>query len=377
MSDSENTSSLDGRLSPDPVVISDPVATQVPTLTTHVSPTPTPPADTKLKRRQPQKRGKKFKTPIPATGELQTFLDYGCTVDSQGYPTYPNGETVFVQEPGADVVNFGHIAFTHTQKSRGSKKGDWKTIWYTCLGVLQCNDDFCVYAGPPPTAKGKAAKHIIQYPVCPAVECSVDVEKSTGWAVLRHSGTHNHPWPASKKADPMAMKELTEELVKNPKAGPLVLKVGQAGAGQTITPPVVNIHPAFSNGGRLGYLRRKVLVEKGLMPEKESKGGGDRLIMDLMHWGRNGLRLISTSLLGEDVHITFQTEWMAEQLVRRDQNAKIYSGGLLSDVTYRFFHNGYLLTTSMYSNVMHRWIPIQLTWIKSTMLILHSTKETS
>jgi hypothetical protein len=61
--------------------------------------------------------------------------------------------------------------------------------------------------------------------------------------------------------------------------------------------------------------------------------------------------------------MTFQTEWMAEQLVRRDQYGKVYSGGLLSDVTYQFFNHGYLLTTSMYSEVLHRWIPIQLTWM--------------
>ncbi|EGF99352.1 uncharacterized protein MELLADRAFT_94708 [Melampsora larici-populina 98AG31] len=159
------------------------------------------------------------------------------------------------------------------------------------------------------------------------------------------------------------MRALSDQLVQNPKAGPLVLKFGQAGAGKTVTAPVTEIHAAFSNGGRLGYLRRNILVERGLMPEKESLGGGDRLIMDLMHWGRNGLRLISTSLLGANVHITFQTEWMAKQLVRRDQENRVYSGGLLSDVTYRFFKHGYLLTTSMYSDVLHRWILVQLTWM--------------
>ncbi|EGG08385.1 uncharacterized protein MELLADRAFT_84900 [Melampsora larici-populina 98AG31] len=151
------------------------------------------------------------------------------------------------------------------------------------------------------------------------------------------------------------MQELTKEVVRNPKAGPLVLKVGQAGAGQTITLPVVEIHPVFGSGGRLAYLRQKVLVEKGLMPKKESRGGGDRFVLDLIHWAR--------SLLRTNMHITFQSEWMAEQLLLWDPSGHAYSGGLLSDVTYRFFRNGYLLSTSMYSNVMHCWIPIQLTWM--------------
>ncbi|EGG09452.1 uncharacterized protein MELLADRAFT_95929 [Melampsora larici-populina 98AG31] len=170
--------------------------------------------------------------------------------------------------PGDQVMNFSHVLYPHTQKSRGSKKGPWKTIWFSCLGILHCDDDFCEYAAPPPTGEGKASKLIQE------------------WGVLYHLGTHNHVWPSSKKADPLAMRTLTNELIKNPKAGPLVLKVGQAGAGQTVTAPVTEIHPVFPSSGRLAYLQQKVLVEKGLMPEKESKGGGDWLIMDLMHWGR-------------------------------------------------------------------------------------------
>lgn len=40
-----------------------------------------------------------------------------------------------------------------------------------------------------------------------------------------------------------------------------------------------------------------------------------------------------------------------------------YLGGLLSDVTYRFFHNGYLLTTSMYNEHIMRWVPVLYTCI--------------
>lgn len=53
---------------------------------------------------------------------------------------------------------------------------------------------------------------------------------------------------------------------------------------------------------------------------------------------------------------------MAEILVLQENNQP-YSGGLLSDVTYRFFKNGYLLTTSMYNDTLERWVPILLTWL--------------
>ncbi|EGG05655.1 uncharacterized protein MELLADRAFT_87905 [Melampsora larici-populina 98AG31] len=301
-------------------------------LVSHISES-LPHTPTKLKRQRPRKTGKKFKIPVPAAGKLHTFYDHGTTRNPQGYPLYPNGDTVFVQQPHEDITNFGRIAYTHTQKVKGAKDGPWKTIWYACLSVLHCDDAFCAYAAPPPTGDGKAAEFIKENPVCPAVECSgthlwtqcphmvcqIDIQKQTGWGVLRHLGIHAHPWPASKKANPLAMLDLTRGGEK-PKGRPFGL---EDGAGQTITPPVIDIHPAFGNTGRLAYLRRKVLVEKGLIPEKESKGGGNRLIIDLMHWGNHGLRLISTLLLGANVHITFQSEWM----------------------------------------VLHHWIPVQLTWM--------------
>ncbi|EGG12242.1 uncharacterized protein MELLADRAFT_89279 [Melampsora larici-populina 98AG31] len=115
------------------------------------------PGQQKKKRNRPKKTGKKFKIPIPATGELKTFIDHGSTCDAEGYPIYPNGETVFVREPTDQITNFGHIAYPHTQKTHGAKDGPWKTIWFKCLGVLHCEDDFCEYAAPPPTAEGKAA----------------------------------------------------------------------------------------------------------------------------------------------------------------------------------------------------------------------------
>jgi hypothetical protein len=45
--------------------------------------------------------------------------------------------------------------------------------------------------------------------------------------------------------------------------------------------------------------------------------------------------------MAEEEHFTFQTKWMAERLLAQDHKNTVYSGGLISDVTYRFFENGY------------------------------------
>ncbi|KAH9816131.1 hypothetical protein DFH28DRAFT_927483 [Melampsora americana] len=219
----------------------------------------TSPHQNKKKRNRPKKTGKKFKIPVPTSGELKTFIDHGTTLDGQGYPIYPNGETVFVRKAADvdDIVNFGHVSYPHTQKSHGAKDGPWKTTWFTCLGVLQCDNAFCDYAAPPPTGDGKAAELIRSTPICPAVECDgnhiwtqcpdtscrFDVEKATGWGVLWHSGHHNHIWPDRKKADPLLMRTFTDVVVKNPKAGPLVLKFGSLynHRGFHPTPPLCGI----------------------------------------------------------------------------------------------------------------------------------------
>ena len=74
--------------------------------------------------------------------------------------------------------------------------------------------------------------------------------------------------------------------------------------------------------------------------------------------------IISSSYMPKAKHFTFQTWWMADRLLARDKNNQVYSGGLISDVTYWYFENGYLLSTSMFCDDLHWWIPIQLTWMR-------------
>ena len=77
------------------------------------------------------------------------------------------------------------------------------------------------------------------------------------------------------------------------------------------------------------------------------------------------MEVISMACKRGQEHITFQTKWMSERLLDcgKDGN-NVYSGGLISDVTYQFFATGYLLTTSMYCDNIGRWIPVQLSWIQ-------------
>ncbi|EGG04514.1 uncharacterized protein MELLADRAFT_88787 [Melampsora larici-populina 98AG31] len=160
----------------------------------------------------------------------------------------------------------------------------------------------------------------------------------------------------------MSKSQLKDMVVNDPKTGPLGLKVGRAHAGTDPIRTVVDVHPSFGNAERLGYLRRLFLVEAGLMPDSKDKDGGDRWLLQLIHWTTNGMRIVSESLKVEDIHISFQSKWMSEVLVH-EENGVSYEGGLLSDVTYRFFNHGYLMTTSMYCEKIERFVPVLLTWM--------------
>jgi hypothetical protein len=52
-----------------------------------------------------------------------------------------------------------------------------------------------------------------------------DTNTQTQWSILRHSGTHNHPWLESKKPDKLAKQKLKDEIARNPKEGAFSLRV--------------------------------------------------------------------------------------------------------------------------------------------------------
>ncbi|OAV97600.1 hypothetical protein PTTG_26010 [Puccinia triticina 1-1 BBBD Race 1] len=310
---------------------------------------------------------------------FRTFIDHGCTLDRENYPIYPNGATTFVKEDDQIIVNFGSVGFTKTTGVEKRAKGIWKVQRVYCLGVLVCDMDTCQWVGSPPTARGAIQEYIDREPQCPGaagqcpgkviwVSCNetatrFDFHVPSGWALLRHRGVHDHPWPESKKPDPLSRADLKAEIVKNPTKGALKLKMGQSKSLDDPLTSVTDIHSSLVNADCLRYYRRLMLCELNIVPDKLGAGVGDKFMMDMFQWNKRGLLVISLGFQTNSENFTFQTKWMADRLMARDQNNEVYQGGLISDVTYRFFENGYLLTTSMFCEQTARWIPVQLSWI--------------
>ncbi|EFP87959.2 uncharacterized protein PGTG_13763 [Puccinia graminis f. sp. tritici CRL 75-36-700-3] len=272
-----------------------------------------------------------------STGNEETFIDHDCTLNDKGYPLYPNRRTIFVKTPEMTIQNFGSVGFPKTSNVEWDPK---------CPGAARkC----------PGKVAHQACKNTITW---------FDENQQTKWAILRHHGTHNHPWPAPKKPDPLSKLKLKREVMKNPSAGAFKLKFGKPTAPLNPFESVTKIHKAFVNSDRLRYHRRHILTDLGINPEKGGAGLGDKFLHDMFQWNHVGLLIISSSFKPGVKHFTFQTKWMGEQLIRRNHNNKVYSGGLLLDVTYRLFETGYLLSTSMFCEQTARWIPVQLSWIQ-------------
>ncbi|KNE88768.1 hypothetical protein PSTG_17810 [Puccinia striiformis f. sp. tritici PST-78] len=289
-------------------------------------------------------------TEAKATPRPNTFIDHGTKVDDEGYPLYPNGNTVFVLLPGDKVTNFGLVRYTKRIASNTRSEMIWKVTRPRCLGALVCDNPGCQWAGSPPTGKegmdkflsteqtcpGLAAKcnGIVSHLQCTGTACRIDYNEEAKWGLLRHSGNHMHPWPEAKKPDKLLTGKFKGEVKKNPKAGAFELKLGKPTDPTAPFNSVTSIHPAYWNKDCLAYYRRKMLVEMNLAPDKNGGGVGDKFILDMFGWAACGLMIISSSFMPNQEHFTFQTRWMSDRLFARNHEGKVYDGGLLSDVTY-------------------------------------------
>jgi hypothetical protein len=107
-----------------------------------------PPTDSQSQKSDPPVSDKTFFLP---TMRKETFIDDGCTLDPQGYPLFPNGNTFFVKLPDADIKNFGQVGFAKRTGVEYRSNGHWKLVWITCLGAITCDLPNCQWVGSPPT----------------------------------------------------------------------------------------------------------------------------------------------------------------------------------------------------------------------------------
>jgi hypothetical protein len=99
---------------------------------------------------------------LPTMNE-ETFIDHGCTLDAEGYPLLPNGNTIFVKPSGTKITNFGNVGFAKRTGSEYRSKGIWKLTRIYCLGTLACDLPQCRWAGAPPTGRGDMTEYLQRF----------------------------------------------------------------------------------------------------------------------------------------------------------------------------------------------------------------------
>jgi hypothetical protein len=79
---------------------------------------------------------------LPTMNE-KTFIDHVCTLDAEGYPLRPNGNTVYVKPAGVVITNFGEVGFSKQIGTEYQAKGTWNLKRIYCLGVICCDLPEC------------------------------------------------------------------------------------------------------------------------------------------------------------------------------------------------------------------------------------------
>lgn len=128
-----------------------------------------PTTSTKVKPKTRGVKGHKKTFGLPLDRQsFQTFIHEEATVNDEGYPLLPNGDTVYVkQEDQNDPTNWGTFAFTYTTSGDGKDKekrkpNNWRTVRFTCLGVVVCDNLQCDHLGSPPTSLQKRKDFVSQ-----------------------------------------------------------------------------------------------------------------------------------------------------------------------------------------------------------------------
>lgn len=96
-----------------------------------------------------------FRLPVDQSS-FETFIDHGTTLDTEGYPLFPDRGTVYVKMPKQTITNWGTVGYSYSKSgAHGRDEGDWKTFRINCLGVIRCKNPECDYLGSTFTARGK------------------------------------------------------------------------------------------------------------------------------------------------------------------------------------------------------------------------------
>jgi hypothetical protein len=159
------------------------------------------------------------------------------------------------------------------------------------------------------------------------------------------------------------MQQFKQRVLAAPSTLPIKLKVGQSTTPGHPLQPIREISDAFGNLDRVAYHRRRIIKDSTVI-SKLARQNSDIFISEICRFQDEHSDFIQHVVLVKKVVIILQTKWMRSQLkelVRDDSRNNL---GILTDTTYKYFRGGFLMTSSVYSLTLRRWIPILLSFIR-------------
>ncbi|KAI9090013.1 hypothetical protein DFS34DRAFT_585361, partial [Phlyctochytrium arcticum] len=199
------------------------------------------------------------------------------------------------------------------------------------------------------------------------ITCTVkmrwDMDVGSKKGVFRHVGVHLHEKPPAGIPLKTEVEEFNQRVANNPERKPLQHLVGRTLDPNDANAPISNISDSFLNRDRVAYLRKKVLIELDLW----KSGSGGSLIHDLRQMEEEfGVQIASSSLQGANTHISIYTPFQQERV--NDVDPLGVDGrtilGILTDMTYSFFADGYLISSVVYCHQVSRWVPVLYTFVE-------------
>jgi hypothetical protein len=160
-----------------------------------------------------------------------------------------------------------------------------------------------------------------------------------------------------------------QQVKQNPTSSVHRLRVG--GLAQA-SQPLSNISPALVDPRRARYQVSQSQERLGVKPSRASTGGVALLDTLTFLNSELGEEFFVDSGLHSSGFLQFQTAWMKEMVQEavsdwEDMDPRTDGRhGFITDGNHSFFKgDGVLLTTTVFSRVLQKWVPVLYTWVQS------------
>lgn len=264
-------------------------------------------------------------------------------------------------------------------RSQGNRhlEGIWKGK-SKCMGVIQCSSCDQVYR--PRTANRTAIleqvswgclrgcyRFTLQWIECDAISY-LHTQSDGDTLVWQHKGIHIHPRPSLGSTISKSERKALDFVVgRRPDATAHQLRTGDTAPGSV---PIGHISPILANPRAARYQVAKSRVRTGIH-SSSSKGG----LATLHGLGQLLKELKEIFVVASAIHgptyFIMRTEFMKRCLHEavnnwldaESQGPEAARHGFVTDGDSKFFRQGTLLATCVFSSVMKAWIPVLYTWI--------------